>query len=123
LYLHIFRRERFNVALGRLQTKFVARAGVFAKSLDRNNGNGFNINWTDGIHGTLHLKDESILHLVSEYNDPDGPSSDRVPSGAIRWTSRTAAHGFHISSRGKRRTASGHSRSGHWTLLICRAPC
>jgi hypothetical protein len=77
LYLHVFRRERFNVALGRLQTKFVTRSGVFAKSLDRNNSNGFNVNWTDGIHGTLHLKDESILHLVSEYNDPDGPSSVR----------------------------------------------
>ena len=44
LYLHVFRRERFNVALGRLQTKFVTRSGVFAKSLDRNNGNGFNVN-------------------------------------------------------------------------------
>ena len=76
-YIHVFRRQRFDVALGRLQTKFVTRAGVFAKSLDRNNGNGFNINWTDGIHGTLHLKDESILHLISEYNDSDGPSSVR----------------------------------------------
>lgn len=77
LYLHVFRRQRFDVALGRLQTKFVTRAGVFAKSLDRNNGNGFNVNWTDGIHGTLHLKDESILHLISEYNDADGASSVR----------------------------------------------
>jgi hypothetical protein len=76
-YLHVFRRERFDVALGRLQTKFVTRAGVFAKSLDRNNGNGFNVNWTDGIHGTYHLKDESILHLIAEYNDSDGPSSVR----------------------------------------------
>ena len=76
-YLHVFRRQRFDVALGRLQTKFVTRAGVFAKSLDRNNGNGFNVNWTDGLHGTLHLENESILHLISEYNDPDGPSSVR----------------------------------------------
>lgn len=77
LYLHLFRREQFDVAFGRLQTKFVARAGVFAKSLDRNNGNGFNVNWTDGIHGTYHLKDESILHMIAEYNDADGPSSIR----------------------------------------------
>jgi len=77
LYLHVFRRERFDIALGRLQTKFVARAGVFAKSLDRNNGNGFNINWTDGVHGTYHLKDESILHFIAEHNSSDGPSSVR----------------------------------------------
>jgi len=77
LYLHVFRQQRFDVALGRLQTKFVTRAGVFAKSLDRNNGNGFNINWTDGIHGTYHLKDESIAHMIAEYNDSDGPSSVR----------------------------------------------
>jgi hypothetical protein len=77
LYFHVFRRERFDVALGRLQTKFVTRAGVFAKSLDRNNGNGFNVNWTDGVHGTLHLKDESILHMIVEYNDSNGASSVR----------------------------------------------
>lgn len=77
LYLHVFRRQRFDIAIGRLQTKFVTRAGVFAKSLDRNNGNGFNVNWTDGLHGTLHLKDESIVHLISEYNDSDGPTSVR----------------------------------------------
>jgi len=77
LYLHVFRRERFDVAIGRLQTKFVARAGVFAKSLDRNNSNGFNVNWTDGVHGTYHLKDESILHFIAEHNSSDGPSSVR----------------------------------------------
>jgi hypothetical protein len=76
-YLHAFRLERFDVAIGRLQTKFVARAGVFAKSLDRNNGNGFNVNWTDGIHATYHFPKESILHMIAEYNDADGPSSVR----------------------------------------------
>lgn len=76
-YLHVFRLERFDVALGRLQTKFVTRAGVFAKSLDRNNSNNFNINWTDGVHGTYRFPNESIVHLISEYNDADGPSSVR----------------------------------------------
>ncbi len=76
-YLHVFRRARFDIAFGRLQTKFVSRAGVFAKSLDRNNSNGFNVNWTDGVHGTYHLNDESIVHLIAEYNDKDGPSSVR----------------------------------------------
>ena len=30
-YLHWFRLDRFDLALGRIQTKFVARGGVFAK--------------------------------------------------------------------------------------------
>jgi len=38
-FLHWYRLEKFDLALGRMQTKFVARGGVFAKSLDRNNGN------------------------------------------------------------------------------------
>lgn len=80
LYLHIFRRARFDIAFGRLQTKFVARAGVFAKSLDRNDSSGFNVNWTDGAHATYHFENGSIVHFIPEYNDPDGPSNvKRVP--------------------------------------------
>ena len=77
LYLHAFRLAKFDIALGRLQTKFVARSGVFAKSLDRNNSNGFNVNWTDGVHGTYHFSEQSIVHFIAEYNSPDGPSSIR----------------------------------------------
>ena len=95
LYLHLFRREHFDVALGRLQTKFVARAGVFAKSLDRNNGHGFNINWTDGIHGTYHLEDESILHFIAEYNDSDGPSS--VRRGPLDFTDSDARVSYFVA--------------------------
>jgi hypothetical protein len=62
LYLHAYRTERFDVAVGRLQTKFTTHAGVFAKSLDRNNSNAFNINWTDGVHGAIHLSKESTIH-------------------------------------------------------------
>ena len=51
LFLHSFRLESFDLAVGRLQTKFVARGGVFSKSLDRNDSNGMNVNWTDGLHG------------------------------------------------------------------------
>ncbi len=77
LYVHSFRRDRFDIAVGRLQTKFVARAGVFAKSLDRNNSNNFNINWTDGLHGTLHLKEDSVVHVILENNATDGTGSVR----------------------------------------------
>lgn len=77
LYLHTFRRERFDLAIGRLQTKFVARAGVFAKSLDRNDSNGTNITWTDGIHGTMHFSDKSIVHLILQKNQADGTGNVR----------------------------------------------
>jgi len=76
LFLQWFRTERFNLAAGRLQTKFVTRGGVFAKSLDRNNSNNSSINWTDGIHGTLTGKGW-IAHLILEYNNEDGPGSIR----------------------------------------------
>jgi len=85
LYLHTFRLKRFAVAAGRLQTKFVARAGVFAKSLDRNDSHNTNVNWTDGLHATLHIdRHESIVHLIVEYNDEDGPSN--VKRGPIDFT-------------------------------------
>ncbi len=76
-YLHAFRLKRLDVAIGRLQTKFTTRAGVYAKSLDRNNSNAVNINWTDGVHGAYHLPDESIIHFIAEYNDKNGASSVR----------------------------------------------
>ena len=78
-FFHVFRRERFDAAIGRMQTKFTTRAGVFAKSLDRNNSNSFNINWTDGFHGAYHFENESTLHIIAEYNDPEGASNVRRP--------------------------------------------
>ena len=77
LYIHSFRRERFDIAIGRLQTKFVARAGVFAKSLDRNDSNNFNVNWTDGLHGALHIKKDSVVHVILQNNAAVGTSSVR----------------------------------------------
>ncbi len=89
-YLHAFRLKRFDTAIGRVQTKFVTRAGVFAKSLDRNNSNAVNINWTDGIHGTYRLPNESIIHFIAEYNDKNGASNVRrspldFTRGSARW--------------------------------------
>ena len=108
-----FRLAKFDTAFGRLQTKFVARSGVFAKSLDRNNSNGFNVNWTDGVHATYHFSEQSIVHFIAEYNSPDGPSSirrgplDLTPSSArtsyfVAWESQErlgpfTQRGFDIS--------------------------
>ncbi|MCZ6895682.1 MAG: hypothetical protein O7H40_16765 [Gammaproteobacteria bacterium] len=77
LYLHGFRRKKFDVAIGRLQTKFVSRAGVFAKSLDRNDSNGTNVNWTDGVHGVLHMTKEWTGHLILQKNHADGTGNIR----------------------------------------------
>jgi len=101
LYLHIFRRERFDIAFGRLQTKFVARAGVFAKSLDRNDSNGFNVNWTDGAHATYHFKNGSIIHFIPEYNDPDGPSN--VKRFPLNFSSSDARVSYFVAWESQRR--------------------
>jgi hypothetical protein len=77
LYLHVFRRENFDVAIGRLQTKFVSHAGVFAKSLDRNDSNGTNVNWTDGVHGILHVNKNWKGHLILQKNEADGTGNIR----------------------------------------------
>ncbi len=77
LYIHSFRREKFDVAIGRLQTKFVSRAGVFAKSLDRNDSSGSNVNWTDGVHGILHVNNDWTGHLILQKNHADGTGNVR----------------------------------------------
>ncbi len=77
LYLHWFRTDRGSIAVGRLQTRFVMRSGVYAKSLDRNNSNNVNVNWTDGAQATYRAKNGWNSSLVWEYNSRDGASSIR----------------------------------------------
>jgi hypothetical protein len=77
LFLHWFRVRRFDVAAGRLQTKFVTQGGVFAKSLDRNDSNSINVTWTDGIHGTLRHRRGWVSHLVLQANRNRGSGSVR----------------------------------------------
>ena len=76
-YFHWFRLERFDLALGRLQTKFVARGGIFAKSLDRNDSNNTNVNWTDGVHTTFRGRHGWVPHLILQHNSSDGPTNVR----------------------------------------------
>ncbi len=77
LFLHSFRLQRFDVAVGRLQTKFVARGGLFSKSLDRNDSNSMNVNWTDGLHATMQTRHGWEPHLIVQYNSPDGAGNIR----------------------------------------------
>lgn len=77
LFLQWFRSDRFDIAVGRMETKFVARGGVFAKSLDRNDSNNLRINWTDGMHSTFKAENGWESHLILQYNSSDGPSNVR----------------------------------------------
>jgi len=77
LFFQWFRTEKFNVAVGRLETKFVARGGVYAKSLDRNDSNNLRINWTDGIHATYKAPSGWVSSVIMQYNSADGPGNIR----------------------------------------------
>ncbi len=77
LYLQWFRTERGAIAFGRLQTRFVLRGGVYAKSLDRNNSNNVNVNWTDGLQATYRARNGWNSSFVLERNARDGTGSIR----------------------------------------------
>lgn len=74
LFVHWYQSDRFDLALGRLQTKFITKGGVFAKSLDRNDSNNTRITWTDGAHGTAHHESGWESHLIVQYNPEGGPA-------------------------------------------------
>jgi hypothetical protein len=76
-YLHWFRLQRFNLAVGRLQTRFVLRGGVYAKSLDRNDSNNVNITWTDGLHATFKNRGGWMSSFVLQRNAANGTGSIR----------------------------------------------
>ena len=77
LYLHFFRRQKFNVTLGRQQTRFVLRGGVFARSLDRNDSNNTNVTWTDGLHAMFGSRERWATHFIIQRNASDGTGSIR----------------------------------------------
>jgi len=77
LFFQWFRTEKFNVVVGRMETKFVARGGVYAKSLDRNDSNNLRINWTDGIHATYKAPNGWNSNVILQYNSADGVSNIR----------------------------------------------
>jgi hypothetical protein len=76
-FLHWFRTHRFDVALGRMETKFVTRGGVFSKSLERNDNNNLRVNWTDGLQSTYRAKNGWASRLILQYNSEDGASNVR----------------------------------------------
>ncbi|MDJ0905420.1 MAG: hypothetical protein QNI96_05330 [Woeseiaceae bacterium] len=79
-FLQWFRSDRYDIAIGRMQTKFVARGGVFSKSMDRNDSNNLRVNWTDGLHTTYRGVRGWDSHLIVQYNSEDGASNiKRLP--------------------------------------------
>jgi hypothetical protein len=77
LFVHRHRNERFSFLAGRFQTKFVARGGVYAKSLDRNDSNNTRVNWTEGLQGTYRANNGWVAHGIAQYNSRSGPSNVR----------------------------------------------
>ena len=76
LYLLWQRKERFSLAVGRLQTRFQLRGGVYAKSLDRNNSHNWRVNFTDGLQATIKAHGWTS-NLVLEVNPRSGPTGVR----------------------------------------------
>ncbi len=73
-YVHWIQSERFNVVAGRMQTKFITKGGVFAKSMSRNDSSGTRITWTDGVQGTMFSESGWESHAILQYNPGDGPA-------------------------------------------------
>lgn len=109
LYLHWFRTERGSFAVGRLQTRAVLRSGVYAKSLDRNNSNNVNINWTDGMLAIYRAPNGWRSSFVLERNDSDGASSIR--HGPLDFHDSEARNTFFV----------GFENIKSWGLVVQRA--
>jgi len=77
LFLHWSPLERGSIVLGRLQTRFVLRGGVYAKSLDRNDSNNVNITWTDGVQANYRLGRGWDSNFILQRNSNDGTGDAR----------------------------------------------
>jgi hypothetical protein len=76
-YVHWLARGRFDLAAGRLQSRFVLRGGVFARSLDRNDSNNVTVTWTDGIHASYRGEGGWSSHVILQHNSDEGSGSVR----------------------------------------------
>lgn len=77
LYAHFYKSDRLDVTLGRQQSRFVLRSGVFARSLDRNDGNNVNVTWTDGLHAKLRSRGGWATHFILQRNSDEGTGNAR----------------------------------------------
>lgn len=96
LYVHLYRRDKFNLTAGRQQTRFVLRGGVFARSLDRNDSNNDNVTWTDGIHATFRRREGWSTHFIVQRNAADGSGSIR--RGPLDFATSSAKNTYFLGS-------------------------
>jgi hypothetical protein len=94
MYVLWARQNSAAIALGRLQTRFVLRGGVFAKSLDRNDSNNVNVTWTDGVQITSREYRGWSSSFVWQRNASDGTGSIR--RGPLDYDNRNARNTYFI---------------------------
>lgn len=95
-YVHFFQTDRFDLTLGRQQTRMVLRGGVFSRSLDRNNSNNTNITWTDGAHFALREWGGWDTHIIVDHNAAEGSGS--VRRGQLDFTPGSARTSYFAST-------------------------
>ena len=119
LYLHWFRTERGSFAVGRLQTRAVLRSGVYAKSLDRNNSNNVNVNWTDGFLAIYRAQTDG--DPVSCWNE----TTVTAPAafGMVRSITTTVRRAIPFLPDSRILIAGGWSFNAHSMCLTCPIRC
>ena len=75
LYVDIFKRSRFDLIIGRMQTNANTRGGVFISSLTRMTSPNVSVNWTDGIALKFMTEGGWNSKFIVQYNDPEGSST------------------------------------------------
>ena len=98
-YVHFFQTDRFDLTLGRQQTRMVLRGGVFSRSLDRNNSNNTNITWTDGLHFALRERRGWDTHVIIDHNAAEGSGS--VRRGQLDFTPSSARTSYFASTENR----------------------
>ena len=92
LYIDVFRREKFDFAVGRMQTRAATRGGVFISSLSRMTSSNVTINWTDGAALRYRPDNGWNSTVILQYNDSDGSSMlARAPLDFASSDSRVSA--------------------------------
>jgi hypothetical protein len=114
-FLNWYRLERLSVVVGRMQTKFVALGGVYAKSLDRNTGNNTNVNWTDGVHFVYKADNGWLTNLIAQHNAPEGATE--VRRGPLDFKVDDARVSYFFALDNKERTPYFLQRGVDFTYL------
>jgi len=75
-YLRYAPNEKFDIRLGRFQTKFELE-GVAKKSFSRNDSPNTDITWTDGVHVKYTIPSGWDLHAILQRSTDEGPTTVR----------------------------------------------